>query len=199
MNKEEFKKKLENSLEIFNEETKREEINKYLEKIVEEEKNGLEEKEAIKKIGTIESIQKEIMILHGLDPKKVVRKNGYIYHKFEELFKVIHKVVDQMSKNSFQENAKIILDLLVLIFVICLIKIPFILVRNIGDSILIVLDIPRILDIWGLLLDVIYIIVGLMIFTNIFTKWFKNLNGKKEKNIKVKKEALESITLESKE
>ena len=100
-----------------------------------------------------------------------------------------------MSKNSFQGNIKILFDLLILIIFICLIKIPFILVRNLGDSLLSYIDFPYISEIWGILIDLIYIVIAVIVFVNIFTKWFKNL---KITN-KIKMKELESVTINDKE
>lgn len=198
MIEEEWLRNLENSLEIFTEEQKEIEVDIQRKRLEEKIQSGLTEEEAIKSLGTIEEIQKEILKKHGINPEKIIKKNNFFYQKFEELFEAIHRVVDTMGKNNFKENVKIILDLLVLIFFICLIKIPFILIRNLGDSLLLSFELPSIiLNIWSLIIDIIYIIVAIMIFMNIFTKWFKNLKGKNKKKIKGK--SLEAVSLEEKD
>ena len=113
------------------------------------------------------------------------------------MFEGIHNIVESMSHNSKKENIKIIIDLLVLIFFICLIKIPFILIRNLGESVFTIVEIPYALEIWSLIIDIIYIIVAIMVFINIFTKWLKNLEIKKEINKKGK--SLQGITLTKKD
>lgn len=196
MNKEEFASRLETSLDIFEDSVKKQEIENYLKKIEEREKNGESEEEIIKSFGTITEITETILKSHGINPKKLSKKNGFIYKPFEELFQVIHHVIDEMSKNDFQNNLKIILDLLILIAFICLLKIPFILVRNLGDSLITNLNITFMSGIWGLIVDIIYIIVALVVFMNIFNKYFKNIKAKKSNKIKGKE--LESINLEKK-
>ena len=196
MNKEEFASRLETSLDIFEDSVKKQEIENYLKKIEEREKNGESEEEIIKCFGTITEITETILKSHGINPKKLSKKNGFIYKQFEELFQVIHHVIDEMSKNDFQNNLKIILDLLILIAFICLLKIPFILVRNLGDSLITNLNITFMSGIWGLIVDIIYIIVALVAFMNIFNKYFKNIKAKKSNKIKGKE--LESINLEKK-
>ena len=196
MNKEEFTSRLETSLDIFEDSVKKQEIENYLKKIEEREKNGESEEEIIKSFGTITEITETILKSHGINPKKLSKKNGFIYKQFEELFQVIHHVIDEMSKNDFQNNLKIILDLLILIAFICLLKIPFILVRNLGDSLITNLNITFMSGIWGLIVDIIYIIVALVVFMNIFNKYFKNIKAKKSNKIKGKE--LESINLEKK-
>lgn len=196
MNKEEFASRLETSLDIFEDSVKKQEIGNYLKKIEEREKNGESEEEIIKSFGTITEITETILKSHGINPKKLSKKNSFIYRQFEELFQVIHHVIDEMSKNDFQNNLKIILDLLILIAFICLLKIPFILVRNLGDSLITNLNITFMSGIWGLIVDIIYIIVALVVFMNIFNKYFKNIKAKKSNKIKGKE--LESINLEKK-
>lgn len=196
MNKEEFVRRLETSLDIFEDSVKKQEIENYLKKIEERTKNGESEEEIIKSFGTITEITETILKSHGINPQKLSKKNGFIYKQFEELFEVIHHVIDEMSKNDFQNNLKIILDLLILIAFICLIKIPFILVRNLGDSLITNLNITFMTGIWGLIVDIIYIIVALIVFMNIFNKYFKNIKAKKTNKIKGKE--LESIHLEKK-
>lgn len=196
MNKDEFVSRLETSLDIFEDSVKKQEIENYLTRIEEREKNGESEEEIIKSFGTITEITETILKSHGINPKKLSKKNGFIYRQFEELFQVIHHVIDEMSKNDFQNNLKIILDLLILIAFICLLKIPFILVRNLGDSLITNLNITFMSGIWGLIVDIIYIIVALVVFMNIFNKYFKNIKAKKSNKIKGKE--LESINLEKK-
>ncbi len=196
MNKDEFVSRLETSLDIFEDSVKKQEIENYLTRIEEREKNGESEEEIIKSFGTITEITETILKNHGINPKKLSKKNSFIYKQFEELFQVIHHVIDEMSKNDFQNNLKIILDLLILIAFICLLKIPFILVRNLGDSLITNLNITFMSGIWGLIVDIIYIIVALVVFMNIFNKYFKNIKAKKSNKIKGKE--LESINLEKK-
>ena len=198
MNKEEFISRLESSLDIFEDNIKKEEVEKYSGVIEERQKNGETEEEIIKSFGTISEVQEKILKSHGINPQKLSKKNGFIYKQFEELFQVIHHVIDEMEKNDFQSNLKIIVDILILIAFICLIKIPFILVRNLGDSLIINLNITFMSGIWGLIVDIIYIVVAIIVFVNIFNKYFKNIKGNKKTNLKQRGKELESINLEKK-
>ncbi len=194
MNQEEFIKKLKDKLDILTSEALNDEI-KYFESEIEKQKDqNVSEEDIIKSFGNLENIEKQILKKHGINPEKVMKNENFIYKKFEELFQVIHRVVDIMSKNDLKDNVKILFDLFILIIFVCFIKIPFILIQNLGDSLLSYIDIPYISDIWGILIDLIYIIIALIIFMNIFTKWFKNLKTTK----KLKTKELESVTLEDK-
>ena len=195
MNQEEFIKKLRDHLDIFEDNVIDEEVNHYVEEIEKQKNQNINEEQIIASFGNLDTIQKSIFKKHGINPSKLLKKEGFLYKKFEELFEVIHRVVDIMSKNSFQENIKILFDLLILIIFICLLKIPFILVRNLGDSLFTYTSIPLISEIWGILIDLIYIVIAVMVFVNIFTKWFKNLKTTK----KLKMKELESVTLNDEE
>ena len=195
MNQEEFIKKLRDHLDIFEDNVIDEEVNHYVEEIEKQKNQNINEEQIIASFGNLDTIQKSIFKKHGINPSKVLKKEGFLYKKFEELFEVIHRVVDIMSKNSFQENIEILFDLLILIIFICLLKIPFILVRNLGDSLFTYTSIPLISEIWGILIDLIYIVIAVMVFVNIFTKWFKNLKTTK----KLKTKELETISLQDNE
>ena len=99
-----------------------------------------------------------------------------------------------MSKNDLKSNAKIVLDILILIAFVAILKIPFIVVQNLGDSLLSYLAIPVISDIWSLLMDLIYIVVAVIVFINIFQKYFKNIQSDKKATLKTN--GLESVSLE---
>ena len=193
LNQEEFYKKVEEKLDVLDKEVLESEINIYREVIKNQKQQGVNEEDIIKAFGSIEEIQRKILKKHGINPDKVLKQKNFFAEKFEELFEVIHRVVEVMSKNALKENVKIILDLLILIVLICLIKIPFILVRNLGDSLIAYLEMPVVSDIWAIIIDLIYIIVAVIVFMNIFTKWFKNLKVNKTQKLKGKE--LETITL----
>ena len=193
LNQEEFFKKVEEKLDVLDKEVLESEINIYREVIKNQKQQGANEEDIIKAFGSIEEIQRKILKKHGINPDKVLKTKNFFAEKFEELFEVIHRVVEVMSKNTLKENVKIILDLLILIVLICLIKIPFILVRNLGDSLIAYLEMPVVSDIWAIIIDLIYIIVAVIVFMNIFTKWFKKLKVNKTQKLKGKE--LETITL----
>ncbi len=190
MSEEMILKKLRDELDLFTNEKQNEFILDYQNLLKEKTASGLSLEEAVKMVGTPESYAKKILNQYGLKGK---RNKGFFYRKFEELFEVIHHVVDTMAKNSWQENLKIIFDLFILIVFIALLKIPFIAIENIGDGLFEVLNSPTVLTIWSFVIDVVYLIVALMAFMNIFTRWFKNLNSKKKKEMEGKE--LDAITL----
>jgi len=115
-------------VDILTEETKEQEVEKYRKEIEKQKEEGLTEEQIIKSFKSIEEIQKEIYLSRGINPEKISQKKGSIYKKLEELFQVIHRIVEAMSKNNAKENIKIIIDIIVLLLLVCILKIPFILI-----------------------------------------------------------------------
>ncbi len=208
MKEEVFFENLKKSLNILTNEAVAEEIQYYKNLLNEKRNEGNMESDLLKIFGSVNSVRDTIYFKRGIDSKKISQKKGFFYRQFEELFETIRHVVDVMSKNSFRENLKIFFDLFLLIVLICLIKIPFIFVENLGDSLFEVLQSSIVTTIWGFVIDIVYIIVAIMVFMNVFTRWFKNIQAshglKVEKNIELPKKdringkELESINLSDK-
>lgn len=103
-------------------------------------------------------------------------------NKKESWFKRFYNELVDLStviKNSDgKKRGKIILDLLVLIFITCILKIPFIFVRDLGDRLIETILNSNInaLAIWGLVIEIVYVVVALSFFIKTFEKWFKNVN-----------------------
>ena len=111
--KEKLISNLRNSLTILTNEAREEEIQKIESKISQKLDNGASEEEAVKSLGEVDEILKEIYFSRGIDASKITKKKGFFYGKFEELFESIHNVVDVMAKNSFRDNLKIFWDILI--------------------------------------------------------------------------------------
>lgn len=186
-----------------------------MDKFLEEVKNnlkGLSEKDIEKEINNLKASLKED---NNLDSKtladsillKYNKKENYFKRKINDLVSTFNHLVDIMGKNDFQANLKIVGDILILLIFVSLCKIPFIVVRNVGDSLLKTINIPIVYNIWALLVELVYLVIAIMILVNVFPKWFKKLepsnnsNKVKETPVKVKEEPqkigndLESISL----
>lgn len=81
-------------------------------------------------------------------------------------------------KSDNQKRIKIVGDLLFLVVITCLLKIPFIFVRNLGDDLINVLFNNNInfLAIWGLLIELVYVILALKFFMKTFNKWMNKVD-----------------------
>ena len=155
-------------------------------------------------------VAKDILVKYNVNPNIVFKKENFIKRKMQDLVEAFNHLLEIMGQNDFKSNLKIVLDILILLAFISLCKIPFIAIRNIGESLLNSINVSYAYDIWALAIELVYIIVAIMIFINVFPKWFKNLkpnpNHKakqpvKEEQAKPEKigNDLESISLTSNE
>ncbi len=194
----EYLDSIRNGLKILS----KEEVDKTISEIEKQINERLAKEEIadiLKSMPTAQEQINECLKKHGIDPKMVTKNSNFIISKFEELFKVIQNMVEIMSKNNFKSNLKIVVDLLILFALVSLLKIPFILIRYLGESLLQYLKLPMIIDIWSIIIEIIYIICGIMFFMNVYTKWFKNLKvgevkEKKEEKIEQPKQLGEDLT-----
>lgn len=92
---------------------------------------------------------------------------------FKSFYNVLLDVGNLFNKKDSQGKLIIIKDLLILIVVVCLLKIPFIFVRDIFDSIIetIVSSNKVLLSIWALLIEILYVIVAILFFKRTLTRY----------------------------
>ena len=185
-------------LNILDEET----INKELDNI----KNVILSKGKFEDLNLVSPKEQASIILksHNINPDIVLKKKKGFKNKFKEIVDDFNGLLNIMSKNDLKANLKIIFDVIILLLFVSLAKIPFIAIRNVGESLLQNIDFPLGYDIWGFTIEVVYIIIAIMIIINVFPKWYKNLkpsNNSKKVNKEVVVETkkmgndLESISL----
>ncbi len=102
-------------------------------------------------------------------------------NKKENFFKRFYNELIDLSsifKNGDgKKKVSILFDLLFLLFITCILKIPFIFVRDLGDNLIEMFfdNNISILALWGLVLEIAYIFVALSFFFKTFDKWMKNM------------------------
>lgn len=177
---------LEKKLDLFTEEEKKVILKKYREKFQEDFTHH-----------HVDALYEEILHDHGI--------NGEYIHQLsmksglKSFIIKIHDVIMQMSKNSWKENMKVFGDILILIILICLLKIPFIFVRNLGENLFTALSFPLGVTILYFAIEVIYIFVAIIVFVNIFSVWYEKKKESTKNSILDHKAPLEAVTLEKKE
>lgn len=179
MNRTTYLQTLKNGLSIFEESYQQQKILEMDEKISSLLEQGISEEEALKNLGDVQSMIDSIYKENHVDYARTIPKKSFLLSSYEQLFKTIRHVIDVMSKNSSKANAKILLDILILLGLTCVIKIPFILVRDLGDSTLDFFANPLLSNIWHLIIELIYLVVAVTFFLNVFKKWFQNLKIEK--------------------
>lgn len=170
MNKNEYLQAFKDGIAIFTESYQQKKVLELDEKISSFMKKGKSEEEAIESLG---DVSKQIELIFQENHVNMNHSSkGTFVKKFAD---VICHVIDVMSKNSIKANMKILFDLLILILLVCILKIPFILIQNLGESILDFIPIPFILNLWHLVIEIVYIVVAVIVFLHIFQKWFEKI------------------------
>ncbi len=119
---------------------------------------------------------------------KEEKKPAFFKKKFKSFIDSLNKLLEIMKENDFNANLKIITDLLILLILLIFIKVPFILVRTLIDSLFAVIGFSLGYDIIEVVVEFLYLIVAVMMFINIFPKWFKGLKSSPKKGEEKKKE-----------
>lgn len=92
---------------------------------------------------------------------------------FKSFYNTLIKVSELFSKKDIGGKLIIIRDLLFLIIITCLLKIPFIFIRDVFDSIVesIVSGNMLLLSIWALLIEFLYVILALLFFKRTLARY----------------------------
>lgn len=164
MNKSEFLKELEKEIQFLNQEEIKKVIASY-EKMEEEAIASLE----------LEQVIKDICKQYGMNYDIVVSKHFSKF--FREFYNDLLSLGTMLRNSDRQKRIKIIIDLVLLLVVTCVLKIPFIFVRDLGDNLITSFFNSNLtaLAIWGLIMEIIYVVVALSFFIKTFQKWFKNM------------------------
>ena len=179
MDKNKYLQLFKNGISIFTESYQQQKVLELDEKISKLMEDGKSEEEALSILGDIEQYIDTIYKENHVNRQQLKPKKSFLISSYEQLFQTIRHVINVMSKNSSRANAKILLDILILLGLTCVIKIPFILVRDLGDSTLDFFANPLLVNIWHLGVEIFYLIVAVTFFLNVFKKWFQHLKIQK--------------------
>lgn len=173
MKRNEFLKLLRRRLSFLSKEELEKEVLYYINEI---DKSKKSDEEVIKSFGSMDYIVKDICEKRGLDYKKVSRRNNFKW--FHSFYNDLLDFSEIFKNSDSNKRVKLVLDLLLLVVVTCVLKIPFIFVRDLGDNLFGILFSGNItvLAIWGLIIEILYVIVALSFFVKTLKKWFKSLS-----------------------
>ncbi len=174
MSRKEFLKILRKRLSFLDKDTLEKEVLYYINKIDSSKKS---DKEVIESFGGLDEIVKSVCKKNNIDYKKIQDNKGW----FKEFYNALVDLSTILKNSDGRKRTKILLDLLILLCVTCVLKIPFIFVRDLGDRFIetILNSNINVLAIWGLIIEIVYIVVALSFFIKTFKKWFKGFNESK--------------------
>ena len=170
MRKEEFLNKLEEALERLSEEDRKKVLRKYKATFTRKTKSGKTDKEIIEEFGNFNELANKILVEHGLETS--VQESAHtITDFFKEFLKVVEDIVDYITKKDILDVVKFVLKVLVALLLISILKIPVLLIRDLGKGIFDLLMEPLstlLIFTWGFIIEILYVIVAITVFVKIF-------------------------------
>ena len=201
MNKSSFISKLKKNLKILDENEVKDIVDEYSEIIDEKIKNGKTEEEAIKDFGDINELSKEILKAYKINPKFIEDDEPEFRQDFEKTIKKGAKklsnftksVVDDIKKHdniTLEFICEIVIKIIILLIIYAILTVPFWALLSLGHAIFDIAFFP--LDIilnviWGILVWILYFVVGVIIAITMFKNNFKVEEVKEEPKKKTTK------------
>ncbi len=201
MNKEEFLKKLRKSLDILEDKEISDIVSEYEGYIEEKVKDGKTEEEAIKELGDFDEIVSDLLAAYKV---KSPQKEEGIFTKFiNNLSDGLDNFMSSLNDKSGKDILKIIIEVIIILFIVGLLKIPFYMIKELGNDIFIELGYPigrMFTALWSFIIELSYVITSIIFFIKMLEKRyfsgiteeivekvdFKDEEPKKEKKKKTK-------------
>lgn len=170
MNKEKFLEKLRKKLDILNQDEVNDIIDEYGGYIDEKVKKGKTEEEAIKEFGDFDELVKEILSAYKINEDYEEKKSDWFSNFFESVGNAIDHIVRNLSNKSGSEIAKFVIEIIFLLLIISLFRIPVVLIENLGEGIFSLLISPFdyiFISIWRFVIEICYIALAVIFFVKI--------------------------------
>ena len=211
MNKEEFLNKLRKKLDILEDKEIEDIISEYEGYIEEKVSRGLTEEEAVKELGDFNEIVNDLLAAYKVKQKDT----NYIKKFINKISQGLDYILNELSNKSGKDILKFVIEIALIILIICIFKIPFLIVKDLGWNIFTSLSSPIsniFYGIWSFIIELSYFIMAIVLFIKIIEKrYLKNFSekivaeideekeGKKEEKVKIKNEKKTEIGKETKE
>ncbi len=171
MNKEEFIKKLKKRLEVLEDAEIEDIIAEYEGYISEKVAKGLTEEEAVKELGDFEEIVSDLLAAYKV--KSTTNSESGFTKVINNISRGIDAFLESLNSKSGRDILKILIEVIIILLIICLLKIPFIILSDLGSNIFAELIPPfgRVFKgLWAFIIEVSYIIVAVIFFIKMFEK-----------------------------
>ncbi len=178
MNKEKFLETLRKKLSILEESEIEDILIEYEGYIEEKMKEGCTEEEAVKSMGDVRELAKDLLSAYKIKPEKSPTKNEDTFNNFlDSVVKVFERICDIFSHKSFEEIIKFMVELVFIFILIGLCKIPFSIISEIGNDMIGEITYPHVLytflhGLWNFILELAYFIFAVLMFVKLFKKRF---------------------------
>lgn len=178
MNKEEFLNKLRKELNILEDKEVEDIISEYEGYIEEKVNRGLTEEEAVKELGDINEIVNDLLAAYKVKQKDTNVLNHFI-NKVSQGFDYI---LNELSHKSGKEILKFVIEIALIVLIIVILKIPFLLLKDLGWNIFGDLGAPIssiFYGIWSFIVELTYLILAVILFIKIIEKrYFQGFSEK---------------------
>ena len=174
MNKEDFLKELDKKIDVLKKDEREKIIKKYKTQITKRVNKG-EDEETVVASYDVDKLAKEILDGYGVKSDKAATKTeskGF----FGDLVATIEGLVDSLSKKSGKEILFLLLEIIIILVIVALLKIPFVFIRDLLMNIFNLLGTPFtsvIMKIISISVEIIYILFAIIVFIVIFKKRFE--------------------------
>ena len=189
MNKKEFLEKLRRKLVILNSEEIEDIIVEYGGYIDEKVKKGKTEEQAIKEFGDINELVKEILSAYKINDNSPTFKNT-VMNFFDDIGKMFSNFANDIDSNNPKDLIKFGVEILVLIIIIGIFRLPLELLIHLGKDIFSVLPntlYVLIYGLWRFILELAYLVLAVIFFLKVFKERYSSYNFGKTKEVKPKK------------
>lgn len=202
MNKEEFLKKLKKRLNVLEDSEIEDIVSEYEGYIDEKVAKGLSEEEAVKELGSFEEIVQDLLAAYKV--KNSSNSEDTFSNFINKLGNGLDNIIDTLSHKSGTDIIRLLIEIIIILFIICLLKIPFSMIKDLGGDIFkeLVSPIGNVFRaIWYFIIDFSYIIISVIFFIKMLEKrYFKSVSDEivetideEKANSKKKKSSKEDI------
>jgi len=172
MNKQTFLKNLESNLLVLAIDKRNKIVDNYEKKIDKMILEGAKEEDALKEIGSVAEIAKKELSNFGIDANYV---NGNKKSYFGLFLIAIDNFVAKMSKKETKEVVKTIGELLIVLLIVALTKIPFIFIKDLAVTFLELFQVSVTdfaASVISVVIEATYLVTAVVLFISIFKKRF---------------------------
>ena len=192
MNKKEFLDKLEKKLSILDESERKDILDEYKDTISEKVKHGQSEEEAVADFGDVDELVKEILSAYKIDPDFEGKDENTFNKLLSDGEDLIKKGADKLAKTSkglasdFKRTNKeinlslvfeIVIKIIITIFLIGILRLPFMLIYEVGKGMLDSIFAPFEMIfsfLFGVLLLIVYLSLCVLVIVSLFKGYFKH-------------------------
>ncbi|MCM1053356.1 MAG: DUF1700 domain-containing protein, partial [Ruminococcus sp.] len=171
MNKEEFIKKLRKSLDILEDKEISDIVSEYEGYIEEKVKDGKSEEEAVKELGDFNEIVSDLLAAYKVkSPKK---EEGAFTRFINSLSDGLDNFMNSLNEKSGKDILKIIIEIIIILFIVTLLKIPFSMIKELVNDIFSELGYPigrMFTAIWSFIIELSYVITSVIFFIKMLEK-----------------------------